>query len=61
MVELRSPDADAAKREAEYWFAANGISASGLCNLPVVFYLNSDIAELYRSMGKRFDPVPTDC
>jgi hypothetical protein len=61
MVEIRSMNLNKAKEEATAWFKSQGLSDAGICHLPVVFYINYDIAQSLRGMKIQFDPLPPGC
>jgi hypothetical protein len=61
-VELRDTNLDKAKKEALDWFDAAGFSMKGICDIPVQFYINNEIAEKLR--GKKdivFSPLAEGC
>ncbi len=60
-VEILTTNVALAKVEAAAWFQQNGISQEGICNLPVSFYLNWDIAQKLRNSDTVFNPLPNDC
>lgn len=61
MVELKINNADQAKLDAEGWFKQQGLSTQGICNLPVVFYLSSEVDQYYKSNNLNFNPIPDGC
>lgn len=61
MVEIKAGDADETKQETLDWFKNQGFSLEGICNLPVIFYVGSDIAEQYRENKLQFDPTIEGC
>lgn len=60
-VEILSPNVQMAKYWATMWFKLNGISDDGLCKLPVVFYLNWNIAQQIKNLDIEFNPLPDNC
>lgn len=60
-VEIRTVDIVNAKTGALNWFKAQGLSTEGICRLPVIFYINYDIANQLRSLNIIFDPLPPGC
>lgn len=60
-VEILSPNVQRAKYWATMWFKLNGISDEGLCKLPVVFYLNWNIAQQIKNLNIEFNPLPDNC
>lgn len=61
LVEINSNDATTAKQHAQDWFKQQGLSSTGLCTLPVVFYLNPDVQDYLQANNKQFNPVPDGC
>lgn len=60
-VELLSNDISSAKRRATEWFTDQGLSSEGVCNLPIMFYLNSEVANAMRNTNTVFNPLPERC
>ncbi len=60
-VEILTTDISAAKAEANVWFRARGMSQKGICDLPVLFYLNSDTMTKLRGTGTIFSPLANSC
>lgn len=61
MIEVLSIDIGKAKTDAVAWLSAQGLSHSGICNLPVIFYLSGSIAKQIRTLNMTFSPVPDNC
>lgn len=61
MVEITSMSPDIAKAAATNWFRDQGLTSEGVCNLPVVFYLSSEINDLFSQSGLQFNPIPEGC
>lgn len=61
MIEIRSTDIEQAKTDAVTWFYDQGISKFGVCDLPVVFYLNGATAQSLREQNVIFNPSPEGC
>lgn len=61
MVEIRSVDIDGTKNQVNEWFHSQGMSSDGICNLPVVFYMNPTTAENFRNKNVEFSPLPLGC
>ncbi len=59
-VEILSTKTDVAKEEAVNWFRQNGMSKDGLCNLPISFYLNYEVANT-NSQEDTFNPLAPGC
>jgi hypothetical protein len=60
-VEILTADISAAKQEAIDWFVKQGLSLNALCDLPVSFYLNSDVAGSIREKNFAFNPIAEHC
>lgn len=61
MVEIKTSDIEQAKKGAVNWFVKQGLSKNGVCNLPVVFYLNSKVGDELEKENIKFNPVPEGC
>jgi hypothetical protein len=60
-VEILTTDIDMAKKEAVNWFISQGFSQKAICDYPVSFYLNLDVAESLRGKEMVFDPLADGC
>lgn len=60
-VEILTTNIAQAKAEANVWFRSHGMSQEGICDYPVNFYLNWDIAEQLRGKNIEFSPLPNGC
>jgi len=62
-AEILTTDIQTAKQEATQWFTSQGLSHQGMCDLPVIFFLNSKIArDLHASDNQTiFNPLPQGC
>ena len=61
LVEIRTANINQAKEESVAWLKAQGMSEEGICHLPVVYYLNGDVANNLRDMNIRFNPLAPGC
>lgn len=61
MVEIKTIDVAQAKADANVWFRSQGISQKGICDLPVMFYLNAQVLENIHNINIQFSPVGTGC
>lgn len=50
-----------AKAEAVTWFLNRGMSQEGICKLPLMFYLNWNVANLLRDTHITFSPLASHC
>lgn len=50
-----------AKNEATNWFLDQGLSYEAICNYPVHFYLNYDVAQGLNGQGIVFSPLAQEC
>lgn len=60
-VGIKTTDIAQAKDNAIAWFKKRGFDESDICNLPVTFYLVSDVAKEYEGSGLIFNPLPDFC
>lgn len=59
--EIQTVDIASAKNDAVKWFKDQGMSQEGICNLPLGFYLNIYVAEIFRGQQVTFDPLAPGC
>jgi hypothetical protein len=60
-VEIQTTDIDTAKKEAVDWFINQGFSQEAICNYPVSFQLDGDVAESLRGKNILFNPLADGC
>jgi hypothetical protein len=60
-VEILTTDIPGAKSKANVWFRNQGMSQKGICELPLEFYLNWDIAQKLRNSNTIFSPLSNGC
>lgn len=60
-VEILTTDITTAKEEANIWFRSQGLSHQGICNLPVQFFINWNVANQLRNSNLIFNPLPENC
>jgi len=60
-VEIKTTSIDKAKTAALEWFEQKGFTQEDICNLPVAFYLSSEVARQYQGSGLIFRPLPDFC
>lgn len=61
MVEIKNVNVGEAKQAATQWFLDQGMSKKGICTLPVIFYLNSEVADELKPLHFVFNPVAENC
>jgi hypothetical protein len=61
MVEIKTTDIQKAKADTVGWLESQGLSSDGICKLPVVFYLNYEVAQGLRGTNTVFSPLPPGC
>lgn len=61
MAEIKTTDLEKGKQETVDWLKSKGLSQNGVCNLPLVFYINFQIAQELRNSNVSFDPLPAGC
>lgn len=59
--EILTVDIAQAKTDTISWLSTQGLSKNGVCSLPVVFYLNRNIANQLRSSNIKFNPLAEGC
>jgi len=60
-VEILTTDIPLAKTEGNLWFFTQGLSQEGICKLPVMYYLDYDIAEQLRNANVALSPLAPGC
>ncbi len=60
-VEILTVNINQAKENATDWFLGKGLSHDSICNLPLTFYLNSQVKENLRGSNIEFNPLPIGC
>ncbi len=60
-IEILTTDIAQAKAAANVWFRAQGMSQRGICDLPLLFYLNWEIANQMRGQNIQFSPLGNGC
>lgn len=60
-TEILITDINLAKTQATQWLLSQGLSSGGLCKLPVMFYLNRQVANQLRGQDIMFNPLPEGC
>ncbi|MCL5439145.1 MAG: hypothetical protein M1268_04115 [Patescibacteria group bacterium] len=60
-VQILTENITSAKKQAVDWLKRQGMTDDGICKLPVVFYLNFDVAQKMEGEGKTLDPLPDNC
>lgn len=60
-VEIKTTDVSQAKLDAIAYFENKGFTNDGICKLPLMFYLNQEIAQEYRQTNQIFSPIPDFC
>lgn len=61
LVEVKTIDIGKGKVDARSWFISQGFTPQGACELPVVYYLNSEVASQLRDLGITFSPLADGC
>jgi hypothetical protein len=59
--EVKTTAIDAGKNEAVQWMVKKGFSKQGLCDLPLIFYLNTSISQTLPDKGADFNSLPDGC
>lgn len=61
LAEILTIDISRSKTDTVAWFRSQGMSQEGICNLPVSFYLNFDVAQDLRDSNITLNPLPEGC
>lgn len=61
MGEIKTTELEKGKQEAVDWLKSKGLSQDGVCNLPLVFYINWQTAQSLRGANILFNPLPNGC
>jgi hypothetical protein len=59
--EILTTDINAAKRETNIWLRSQGLTQQGICDLPLMFYLNWQVANQLKDSNIYFSPLPESC
>lgn len=60
-AEIKTTEVNRAKNEAIDYLKTRGFSEDGICKLPLVFYLNFEVAKNLSDPGIEFSPMPDFC
>lgn len=61
MVQITNNQVVQAKKSATGWFLDQGFSQEGVCNLPVVLYLTTNVRDYLEQNNLKFSPIPEGC
>jgi hypothetical protein len=61
MAEIKTTSILQAKAETGTWLKSQGLSQSGICNLPVMFYLDPVITQELQGQDVIFSPLAIGC
>ena len=61
MAEIKTTNLVKAKSEASTWFINQGLSQDGICNLPLMFYLDPAVSQTLQGQDVVFSPLPNGC
>lgn len=61
MVEIKTIDIGKGKSDTKEWLISQGFTPQGACELPVVYYLNLNVASQLRDLGLTFSPLEEGC
>ncbi|HEX8932094.1 MAG TPA: hypothetical protein VF810_02990 [Patescibacteria group bacterium] len=59
-AEILTTNISQAKADAQTWFTEQGFSDTGICNLPIMFFLGPE-ASILRDKPINFSPLPDGC
>jgi hypothetical protein len=60
-AEIKTVNIVKAKADATTWFLNQGISQKGLCDLPVMFFLDPQVTQQLQGQDVIFSPLPNSC
>lgn len=60
-AEIKIADITKAKKETIDFLINQGISAEGICKLPLMFILSPQVQEDFSKSGRIFNPLPDNC
>ena len=60
-AEILGVDISQAKADANIWLRSEGLSQTGICNLPLMFYLGPDAIHYLEQTHVVFSPLPNGC
>lgn len=61
MAEIKTQNLIKAKADANTWFLHQGFSQAGICNLPLMFYLDPQVSDALQGENVIFSPLPPSC
>lgn len=61
MVEIYTTHTIQAKTETVNWLLGQGFSQQGICNLPVIFYLDPSVTQALQGQDVIFSPLANGC
>jgi len=61
MGEIKTTNVVKAKADATTWFLNKGLSQEGICNLPLMFYLDTGVSQALQGQDVVFSPLPNGC
>ena len=61
LAEIYIENITRAKTEAVNWLKNRGLSEKGVCDLPISFFLNWEVANKLRGTNINFSPLPDGC
>lgn len=61
MAEITNPDINSVKTQINQWLFGKGLTQDGVCKLPLVLYLNSDVRNELASKNLIVSLIPEGC
>lgn len=61
LAEITTDGVAQAKSDVMVWLENQGFTKQGICNLPLIFFINSDISNVLQEQQMIFDPIPEGC
>ncbi|HWY79714.1 MAG TPA: hypothetical protein VNW29_05130 [Candidatus Sulfotelmatobacter sp.] len=61
LAEIKTANITIAKEEISTWLFKQGFTQTGICNLPVMFYLNPEVSQNLQGKNVIMSPLPNNC
>jgi hypothetical protein len=61
LVEILDVDITKVKTNTNDWLLSQGMTQDGICNAPVQFWINEQVAQILKKADFTFTPLPPNC
>lgn len=61
MTEIKSPNITGTKQSVSDYLTSIGFSQNDICYLPLIFYVNKNVAQQIKDSSVQFSPLPIGC